>query len=60
MRHTIVPAATLAALLALAQPARAGMAEDCAQARDQDLSIGGCTAVIRSGEWQEYLKGKGH
>ena len=36
----------------LSAPARAGMAEDCVQERDWDLMIGGCTAVIRSGQWQ--------
>ncbi len=51
MRHTIVLAATLAALLALAAPARAGISEDCVQIDDPDLKVGGCTAVIRSGEW---------
>ncbi len=39
-------------LSALAAPARAGMAEDCNQEYDRDLQIGGCTAVIRSGQWQ--------
>jgi tetratricopeptide (TPR) repeat protein len=36
----------------LAAPARAEMKEDCEQGYDLDLQIGGCTAVIRSGEWQ--------
>ena len=49
MRHTAFIAATLAALLALATPARAGMVEDCVQDRDPDLRVGGCTAAIRSG-----------
>ena len=39
-------------LSTLAPQARADMAEDCAQERDPDLSIGGCTAAIHSGEWQ--------
>jgi len=37
---------------ALAAPARAGMADDCVQEYDWDLKISGCTAVIRSGQWQ--------
>ncbi len=37
---------------ALAAPARAGMEEDCEQEYDWDLKISGCTAVIRSGQWQ--------
>ena len=52
MRHIAISAAALAALLVLTAPARAGMAEDCEQEYDQDLKIGGCTAVIRSGQWQ--------
>ena len=28
------------------------MAEDCDQQYDWDLKISGCTAVIRSGQWQ--------
>ncbi len=36
----------------LAAPARAEMKEDCEQGYDLDLQIGGCTAVIRSGQWQ--------
>ena len=51
MRHTAILAAALAALLALAAPARAGMVEDCVQGRDPDLTISGCTAVIRSGQY---------
>ena len=31
--------------------ARADMADDCVQSADLDLSIGGCTAAIRSGRW---------
>ena len=31
--------------------ARAGMVEDCVQERDRELQIGGCTAVIRSGQY---------
>ena len=52
MRHTAIFAVTLAALLALGAPARAGMVEDCEQKYDWDLRIGGCTAMIRSGQWQ--------
>ncbi len=51
MRHTAIFAATLAALLALAAPARAGMEEDCVQEYDRDLQISGCTAVIGSGQY---------
>ena len=51
MRHAFILATTLAVLLALAAPARAGMAEDCEQTGNPDLQIGGCTAVIRSGEY---------
>ncbi len=40
--------ATLATVLALAAPARAGMEENCLQHRDHDLRIDGCTAMIRS------------
>ncbi len=43
--------AALAALLALAAPARAGMVEECAQGRGLDLTISGCTAMIRSGQY---------
>ena len=39
-------------LSALTAPARADMADDCLQEQDHDLRIGGCTAAIRSGEWQ--------
>ncbi len=35
----------------LAACAGVGMREDCEQARDWDLKIGGCTAVIHSGEY---------
>lgn len=38
-------------LLAFAIPAQADIADDCTQDTDMDLKIGGCTAVIRSGEW---------
>ena len=48
----IAPLAWLAVLLALAAPARADMVDDCQQKRDPDLAISGCTAAIRSGEWQ--------
>jgi hypothetical protein len=36
----------------LAAPAWAGMKEVCEQNYDPDLKIGGCTAAIRSGQWQ--------
>ena len=36
----------------LAAPSRADMVDDCNQDYDRGLSIGGCTAVIRSGQWQ--------
>jgi tetratricopeptide (TPR) repeat protein len=52
MHHTIILSATLAALLAFAAPAQAGMVEDCEQGGDPELRINGCTEVIRSGEWQ--------
>ena len=39
-------------LSALAAPARAGMVGDCGQQYDRDLQISGCTAAIRSGQWQ--------
>jgi tetratricopeptide (TPR) repeat protein len=35
----------------LAAPARAGMLEDCMQGFNPDLTISGCTAVIRSGQY---------
>ena len=43
--------AVLLFVSSLAAPARAGMAEDCVQERDPELSISGCTAVIRSGQY---------
>ena len=55
MRHTAIFAGTLAALLALAAPARAGMVEDCGRDRDPDLQIGNCTAVIRSGQYSSGI-----
>ncbi len=45
-------AAMFAALLTLTAPTRAVMVEDCNQEYDWDLKIGGCTAAIRSGQWQ--------
>ncbi len=51
MRRTIVVATTLAALLALAQPATAGRVDDCNQQRDADRRVDGCTALIRSGNY---------
>ena len=47
----IAAIAVVGLIAAIAQPASADMADDCEQSRDQDLSIGGCTAVIRSGEF---------
>jgi len=44
--------AVVVVLSAVAAPARAGMVEDCVQALDWNLTIGGCTAAIRSGQWQ--------
>ncbi len=52
MRHIAIFAVMLAALLALATPTRAGVVEDCVQSHDRDVQIGGCTAAIRSGQWQ--------
>jgi len=52
MRHTVFIIATLAALLAPTASARAGMEEDCMQVHDLDTKVSGCTAVIRSGQWQ--------
>ena len=43
--------AVLVLMSALAAPASAGMVEDCNQRDDPDLKIGGCTAMIRSGEY---------
>ena len=52
MRHIVIFSVTLATLLTLAAPARAGMVEDCVQSHDRDVQIVGCTAAIRSGQWQ--------
>jgi hypothetical protein len=41
--------AVMVLMSALAEPASAGIVEDCEQGYDQDLNIGGCTAVIQSG-----------
>lgn len=48
---TIVATIVVAAALAIpaAQPARAGMIEDCVQDDDRELKISGCTAVIQAG-----------
>jgi tetratricopeptide (TPR) repeat protein len=51
MRHTIFIAASFAAAALFAAPAGAGIAEDCEQTYDNELSIRGCTAVIRSGDY---------
>ena len=51
-RQNALDSDVLAALLALAAPARAEMVEDCNQEYDWDLKIGGCTSAIRSGQWQ--------
>ncbi len=51
MRHIPIFAAALTALLTLAAPTRADMVDDCTQADDNDLRIGGCTALIRSGKY---------
>ena len=55
MRNITIFAATLAVLLALAAPARAGMEEDCVQEYDPDLRISGCTAMIRSGQYPNWI-----
>lgn len=34
-------------------PARAGAEEDCLQHRDYDLKVGGCTTMIRSGQYSD-------
>ena len=47
----IAAIAVLGLIAAIAQHASAGMVEDCVQSDDPDLRIGGCTAVIRSGEY---------
>jgi tetratricopeptide (TPR) repeat protein len=47
--------AVLLFMSSLAVPARAGMeedGEDCMQNRDLDRQLRGCTAAIRSGQWQ--------
>ncbi len=36
----------------LSAPVWAGMVEDCVQEDDPDLRIDGCTAAIRSGQWE--------
>ena len=67
MRHIAIPAATLAAILALAQPVRADMVDDCVQERDKELGISSCTEVIGSGRysgknlaWAYYNRGNAH
>jgi tetratricopeptide (TPR) repeat protein len=45
--------ATLATVLALAAPARAGMEEDCLQHHDYGRKIDGCTAMIDSDEYSD-------
>ena len=51
MRRTIILSTTFATLLAFAQPAQADYVDDCNQSQDMDLRIGGCTALIRSGDY---------
>ncbi len=54
IRNITIFAATLGAILALAAPTQAGLAEMvevCNQARKPDLKVDGCTVVIRSGEF---------
>lgn len=51
MRRTIILSTTFATLLAFAQPAQADYVDDCNQSQDPDLRIGGCTALIRSGDY---------
>ncbi|MEM7189083.1 MAG: tetratricopeptide repeat protein [Pseudomonadota bacterium] len=46
---TIVTAALLTAFVFA--PAKADMTDDCIQEANPDLSVGGCTAAIRSGNW---------
>jgi len=43
---------SFATALLLPLAAHAGMEENCVQSSDPDLSIGGCTAMIRSGEYE--------
>jgi tetratricopeptide (TPR) repeat protein len=52
MRHIAILAVALATALALAPPVWAGIVEDCEQELDPELGVSGCTAVIRSGQWQ--------
>ena len=47
----IAAIAVVGIIAAIAQPASAGMVGDCLQENDMDLRIGGCTAMIRSGEY---------
>ena len=58
MRHTVIFAASLAALLALAActagMGKAGMVKDCEQVRDWNLKISGCTAMINSGQYSGW------
>ena len=46
----IAAIAVVTLIAAIAQPASAGMVGDCNQSADPDLQMGGCTAVIQSGE----------
>ena len=40
-------------VLLLDVPVRAGVEEDCLQHRDYDLKVGGCTTMIRSGQYSD-------
>ena len=47
----IAAIAVVGIIAAIAQPASAGMVEDCEQWNDTVLRFDGCTAMIRSGEY---------
>jgi len=51
MRRAALTTAAAALTLMIAQPAHAGMAEDCMRGIDPDLAIRGCSAAIRSRQW---------
>ena len=53
----IAAIAVVTLIAAIAQPASAGKVEDCNQIDDLDLRIGGCTALIRSGEYSGTMLG---
>ena len=46
--------AVVALLAPIAQPASADMKDDCAQNRNPNLRIDGCTAVIRYGDFSGW------